>query len=54
MVGIFWDGKKLERYSTVISGLGQLICGGNRTEVERLATKSIDDLVSDVEDQIHQ
>ena len=45
--------KKLERYSTVISGLGQIdLWWKSLPEVERLATKSIDDLVSTVEDQI--
>jgi hypothetical protein len=45
--------KKLERYSTVISGLGQIdLWWKSLPEVERLATKSINDLVSTVEDQI--
>lgn len=45
--------KKLERYSTVVSGLGQVDLWWNSLpEVERLATKSIDQLVNVVEGHI--
>jgi hypothetical protein len=45
--------KKLERYSTVVNGLGQVDLWWNSLpEVERLASKSIDQLVSTVESHI--
>ena len=45
--------KKLERYSTVVSGLGQILLWWNALPlVEKLATKSIDNMVSQVEGQI--